>query len=199
MKRIYLVDLENVGKSFLKGKERLMQGDETHLFHNLRRGEHISETILSALKSTPVKIHTINMDSTAKNGMDLQIGTSLGYLIGFYKQTAQYFILSKDRDYDCCIDFARNSLPERVYVGKGADINSTFDYEDRRKSMKEILDGLTISKKQLRITASALKRCSSLHDYHQYLQKNIGDMGKTIYQETKDRFYELKKEFSEWN
>ena len=193
MKRIYLVDLENVGKTFLKGKDRLKQGDEIYLFHNMRRGAYISDDILSPLKETPVKIHKITMDSTAKNGMDLQIGTSLGYLVGFHKQTAQYFILSKDRDYDCCIEFVRDNLTERVFIGKAADIEGTFDYEDRRESVKEALSGITNSKKQIRIVASALKKCSSLPDYHQYLQSNLGEMGKKIYQETKDKFFDLKK------
>ena len=197
MKRIYLVDLENVGRSFLKGKERLVQGDEIYLFHNINRGPYVPDDILAALRETPVKIHIVKMNTCAKNGMDLQIGTSLGYLVGYHKQTAQYFILSSDNDYNCCIEFVRNHLSERVYMGKAANIDATFEYEDRRQNIKEIIGGITSSKKHVRIVAAGIKKCTSLPDYHQYLQNNMGDVGKKIYQETKDIFFDLKKSFAE--
>lgn len=114
---IFLVDLENVGMSGLKGIEKLSENNRVEIFYGTKTGsiafdKHVE---LSRLR---VEIDYHKAAKTGKNYLDFQMGTYLGWLIG-KGETGKFFIISKDTGYDSVIDFWKTQKPELTIVRQG--------------------------------------------------------------------------------
>ena len=100
---IYLLDFENVHDSGITGVTSLAENDELYIFYSVK-SEHMSfETHVSIMKSA-CKVKYIKLRRAAKNYLDFQLCTHLGYLIGAGFE-GPFFIISKDTGYDSAIDY----------------------------------------------------------------------------------------------
>lgn len=100
---IYLIDYENTGVKGLAGIERLKEEDQIILFYGPKTGaipfdEHVK------LSQSASHVEYIKTTKTAKNYLDFQLTTYLGYLIAS-TPVREYHVISKDSGYDSVIDF----------------------------------------------------------------------------------------------
>ena len=100
---IYLIDYENTGVKGLAGIEKLNEEDQIILFYGPKTGsipfdEHVK------ISQTASHVEYIKTTKTAKNYLDFQLVTYLGYLIA-RSSIREYHIVSKDSGYDSVIDF----------------------------------------------------------------------------------------------
>lgn len=100
---IYLIDYENTGAKGLAGIERLKEEDQIILFYGPKTGsipfdEHVR------ISQSASHVEYIKTTKTAKNYLDFQLTTYLGFLIA-QTPVKEYHIVSKDSGYDSVIDF----------------------------------------------------------------------------------------------
>lgn len=103
---IYLVDFENVNESALEGIKILKSGDLVYIFHG-EQLKSISLSITKEMLETKADIEFVGIHKKAKNYLDFQLSTFLGYLIG-KGEKANFYIISKDTGFDSVIDFWKN-------------------------------------------------------------------------------------------
>ena len=100
---IYLLDFENVHDSGIAGITALSENDELYIFYSVK-SEHMSfETHVNIMK-TSAKVRYIKLMRAAKNYLDFQLCTHLGYIIGAGFE-GPFYIISKDTGYDSAIDY----------------------------------------------------------------------------------------------
>ena len=100
---IYLLDFENVHDSGISGVTSLTENDELCIFYSVK-SEHMSfETHVNIMK-TAARVKYIKLRRAAKNYLDFQLCTHLGYIIGAGFE-GPFYIISKDTGYDSAIDY----------------------------------------------------------------------------------------------
>lgn len=103
----YLVDLENTGLAGLSGLEELSAKDKVIVFYGTRTGSIAFDKHVELTKAKADVTYT-KTERVAKNYLDFQLVTYLGYLIGSGQERV-YYIISKDKGYDSCIEFWRKT------------------------------------------------------------------------------------------
>lgn len=99
----YLIDYENTGVKGLYGIEKLQEDDLIVVFYGPKTGavpfdDHVR------ISSAVSHVEYIKTSKTAKNYLDFQLATYLGYLIA-HTGVKEYCVVSKDGGYDSVIDF----------------------------------------------------------------------------------------------
>ncbi len=113
MKKVYLVDYENVSEEGLKGFEGLDKQDEIYLFYSANNGRISLNFVknLYALKDSAA-LHFMKA-FTGKQALDIQLATFLGSLIEADKEgNCKFIIISKDKGFDHIRDFWNVYRPE---------------------------------------------------------------------------------------
>lgn len=100
---IYLIDYENTGVKGLYGIEKLHEDDLIVVFYGPKTGavpfdDHVR------ISSSVSHVEYIKTSKTAKNYLDFQLTTYLGYLVA-HTGIKEYYIVSKDSGYDSVVDF----------------------------------------------------------------------------------------------
>lgn len=99
----YLVDLENTGLAGLTGLEELSVNDKVIVFYGTRTGAIAFDKHVELTKAKADVTYS-KTERVAKNYLDFQLATYLGYLIGSGQERV-YYIISKDKGYESCIEF----------------------------------------------------------------------------------------------
>ena len=102
---VYLIDYENVGVGGLSGITQLSSGDRVILFYGSNTKTIPFERMVEISRSS-ARVEFIKTERVAKNYLDFQLTTYLGYLIG-QGNPGPYLIISKDTGYDSACDFWR--------------------------------------------------------------------------------------------
>ena len=104
---VIIVDYENVNEKGLTGLEKLKQTDRLILFYN--NSSKISIDKLISISKLNIKMDYFKVTTTAKNSLDFQLISYLGYLIANDSESS-YFIISNDAGFDSAVAFwkARN-------------------------------------------------------------------------------------------
>ena len=100
---LYLIDFENVHDSGLSGVTYLTENDEVCIFYSIK-SEHMSFDTHVNIMKTAARVKYVKLRRSAKNYLDFQLATHLGYLIGA-EVPGPYFVISKDTGYDSVIDY----------------------------------------------------------------------------------------------
>lgn len=100
---IYLIDYENTGVKGLYGIEKLQEDDLIVVFYGPKTGavpfdDHVR------ISSAVSHVEYIKTSKTAKNYLDFQLTTYLGYLVA-HTGIKEYCVISKDGGYDSVVDF----------------------------------------------------------------------------------------------
>lgn len=100
---IYLIDYENTGVKGLYGIEKLKEDDLIVVFYGPKTGavpfdDHVR------ISSSVSHVEYIKTNKTAKNYLDFQLTTYLGYLVA-HTGLKEYYVISKDSGYDSVVDF----------------------------------------------------------------------------------------------
>lgn len=108
MKKIFLVDTENVNIRALHGAQLLTSNDSIILFTTNRTSStSFKDSVIKSLNSS-AKIEKINTTTGLKNSLDFQLVGYLGYLIGSSDDKVSYYIISKDKGYLSSINLLSN-------------------------------------------------------------------------------------------
>lgn len=102
---VFLVDYENECDRLLDGipYAKLSMDDEIIFFYS-KRVCRVSMEMHEKLEQIPAKKSYIKVDAETPNALDFQLVSYLGARI-HNKPLEKYYILSKDKGYDCVCDF----------------------------------------------------------------------------------------------
>ncbi len=100
---IYLIDYENVNESGLEGVKSLKAEDQVHIFFSDQIKSIPFERSIE-LTQSHAQIEFIRTHKTAKNYLDFQLSTYLGYLIG-KGEKGEVIVVSADKGFDSVVDF----------------------------------------------------------------------------------------------
>ena len=95
----YLIDFENVTEKDLLDLDFLLPGDECIFFYSVQCPK-LGFNILEFLHEKDVSNRCYNAMVGAKNALDFQLSSYLGYLIGNKKEYERFFIVSHDKGFD---------------------------------------------------------------------------------------------------
>ena len=134
---IYLVDYENVYIDGLNGLEQLGEEDTLHIFYTQNRCGltfHLYEQLTRCKAQVHLNEVSVSLKNSdpVKNALDIQLMMFTGYLIGT-KQTAQVFIVSKDKDFRLGTDFY-----ERFMHEDGIELRIVPSISDSFRSEEEL-------------------------------------------------------------
>ena len=101
--RLYLVDYENVSDAGLVGVDQLSNHDVVVIFYG-SKVKSIAYESLIAITGSSASIEHVKAEKTAKNYLDFQLTTYLGYKLG-QKTYSEIYIISKDSGFDAVVDF----------------------------------------------------------------------------------------------
>ena len=122
MKKIFLVDTENVNIRALHGARLLSSSDKIILFTTKRTSStNFKDSIIQSL-GTSAKIEKIDVTTGIKNSLDFQLVGYLGYLIGSKDENSNYYIVSKDKGYLSSINLLKNLSKNKCHIELISDI-----------------------------------------------------------------------------
>ena len=115
MKRIFLVDTENVNITALSSANKLNEQDIIILFVTERTNLfQFGRDKLKCL-NTKANILKINVTTGVKNSLDFQLVSYLGLIIGQHRYEANnYYIVSKDRGFLSSINLLENCTDYKI-------------------------------------------------------------------------------------
>lgn len=174
MKRYYLIDLENVGRTFLEGIDKLTPEDVLVVCHNKVLGDRIPMDIESKLKCSRAIVKYLVIENSFKNAMDFCLCTQLGYLVAENGHHAKYFIVSNDKGFDTATDFAR-SLNSNITVRRISSLKADFEEEREQEEIKQTIHELLKGhhKKVISMTIKCFNQCDTCFAFHNMLQKHL--------------------------
>ncbi len=187
MNRIFLIDLENVGATFLKGVETLSADDLVILFYSTDYGK-LSSEVREKLETGKNAYRTVRTNIHTKNAMDFQICTYLGYLVAQYGAGMKYYFVTKDQGYDASIEFIRNNLTQNICIERIPYFEFLNEKQDFRKMIADTLPDYP--RKIIAIVESGFKKCNTKTAFHNFLQKNMQDF-KDVYQRIEPIYTEV--------
>lgn len=136
MKRIFLVDTENVNITALSSANKLNEEDTIILFVTERTNLfQFGRDKLKCL-NTKANILKIDVDTGLKNSLDFQLVSYLGLIIGQHKYEANnYYIVSKDRGFLSSINLLENCTDHKIQL-----INSISELFEEDDDVDNIID-----------------------------------------------------------
>lgn len=143
MKKIFLVDTENVNLEALAGANRLNKEDMIILFvtqmTNICQFQDRKIKELN-IKANVLKIHVL---TGTKNSLDFQLVSYLGLLMGEHRdEDNAYYIVSKDKGFLSAINLLENCTKYKISLIPSI---YAFDIEDRCDFLERVKDaGFTI-------------------------------------------------------
>lgn len=102
-RRLYLVDYENVSDSGVVGVDTLTASDTVIIFYGSKVKTVAYESLI-AITSSAATIEHLKAEKTAKNYLDFQLTTYLGFKLG-KENFQEIFVISKDSGFDAVVDF----------------------------------------------------------------------------------------------
>lgn len=103
----YLIDYENQGTDNLKDMYGVQKGDEIYIFFS-DKCKNFSLDLLEKVSNLGVNFKPVRVKCGAKNALDFQLSSHLGYLIGKDGNLSSYHIISNDKGFDCIVTYWNN-------------------------------------------------------------------------------------------
>jgi hypothetical protein len=191
MKRIFLVDFENVHTAGLKGIKTLTENDDVILFYSDK-----DEDAIAFIIELRDDIQYAKIVKNGQNALDFQLSSYLGFII--HKAVCEntladthFIIISKDSGYDCVISFWKKT-PFVKHLKISPNITRTENIQTALMPTEPKADIATksITLHQQKIN-EIMKKVKTLNDFHSALVKEFGTpQGGTLYKENKVKFKE---------
>ncbi|MDR1084900.1 MAG: hypothetical protein LBP22_08585 [Deltaproteobacteria bacterium] len=200
MKRLFLVDFENVHNGGLKGIKLLSRDDDIVLFYSESNSESIA--IISELRDG---IQYAKIISNGQNALDFQLSSYLGFAIkdaaiNNLLAATRFYIISKDAGFDAVLNFWTKTqfiknLNLNPFIARAANIHLALQ-PPKAALPKESKQAPIPSKpknNQLRPVDELIKSAQTYSDFHSALVKSYGmPKGSELYRSNKERFKALK-------
>ena len=100
----FFIDFENVHSEELKHVSGAKEGDEITLFHS-NSCKSVTLEALDVITKLGCRFKCQKVSSGTKNALDFQLTSQLGYTIATSAANDEYFIVSKDKGYDCLASY----------------------------------------------------------------------------------------------
>ena len=197
MKKIFLVDIENVGKKFSKGAEQLSSNDIVYIFKHELYGLAADNKHIEDIKKTGATVVVKESKGThAKNSVDFHISTQLGFEISKNKESEEsicYYIVTSDKGLKATAEYAKTLLVNSEskqeikiidFIGKCFNSSNKKQYDGILvKNKIETLLKNNYNSSTINCAYAGIKLTKSLRDYHTFLQKNLTEKeeAKNIY------------------
>lgn len=149
----YFVDYENITDTGLDGIDSLKKKDRVIVFYS-RQVKHISFEKHVEIAESRCSIEYILIEKTAKNYLDFQLSTYLGYLIS-KKEPDRIVIITRDTGYNSVVDFWKEreiniSIQDAISEKAGRKVKAeeprpklSGDAAGKRKRKKKLTAGQT--------------------------------------------------------
>ena len=184
MKKIFMIDSENVGTGFTEGVKNLTKEDRIIYFKGNTVPRDEIET-LRMLSETDAGLEIIERHTElTKNALDFQLCTYAGFLIKDMTIGTELYIVTNDKGYEASISFLK-MLNDKVTVKRVSDLTMKKNEEHKRCELNVIL--CDFNKYVRKTAADAVIRSANKQQLHDYLQQNLN---KTDC----DKVYQLIKE-----
>ncbi|MCR5418746.1 MAG: hypothetical protein K6E84_07515 [Lachnospiraceae bacterium] len=130
---LYLVDYENTGVRGIAGIEGLRSTDRLIILYGPKTGSVPFEDMVK-MTSSPAAVEFIRTTKTAKNYLDFQLTTYLGYLVA-QRAAEKYYIISRDSGFDSVLDFwQEKGIRIERYVNLSLEAVSEADQKTAKKT-----------------------------------------------------------------
>lgn len=203
MKKIYLVDSENVGDVWVPLLVSSQAEDEVMVFYT-QKSPHMNYENVRMLKESQKEAVFVKCFE-GNNALDFQLVTELGHMLQ-ENADREYIIVSNDTGFDAVVrywtlrnmpvcrlsgkDCSRKTVKQNQQADEGQAVRETRPKNSNQKISKPQDDGLIFgTSKDTEHIVSALISCISkdnLADFHNALVMFLGEeKGKKIYQEIK--------------
>lgn len=203
MKKIYLVDSENVGDVWVPLLVSSQAEDEVMVFYT-QKSPHMNYENVRMLKESQKEAVFVKCFE-GNNALDFQLVTELGHMLQ-ENADREYIIVSNDTGFDAVVrywtlrnmpvcrlsgkDCSRKTVRQNQQADDGQAVRETRPKNSNQKILKPQDDGLIFgTSKDTEHIVSALISCISkdnLADFHNALVMFLGEeKGKKIYQEIK--------------
>ena len=205
---IFLVDFENVNVTGIEGVKNLNADDKVFIFYSETIKTISFEKSIELVKSK-AQIEFFAVKKIAKNYLDFQLATYLGYLIG-NGEKGSVCIISKDTGFDSVVDFWKakninicrktsidekgNNVKEQTAKEKKSSKNqqavSTVS-EQYRKKVRAAVKNMGLSPSSYTIIYKAIAESEDKLKLNNALVKSFeSSKGGTIYNAVRDIFEE---------
>ncbi len=137
-KNYYLVDFENVGMDALKTLDMVQSGDVLVLFYS-EQCKNITIDIVDKIVKREIKLHCYKVKVGTKDALDFQLSSQLGWFIGKNGSGVKYYIVSKDKGFDCLCDYWKEqdiSVERIVFVKQDTEVALTEKKQEKTKVKK---------------------------------------------------------------
>lgn len=125
---IYLIDYENVNMDGLQGIQELSESDQVYIFYS-DNANKLTFSLHRQILESPAWVRYVNAETGAKNALDFQLATYLGYLVS--QNAAENFCLvSKDNGFQAVVKFWQK---KDVDIRLAEDLTGTDSAEEREK------------------------------------------------------------------
>ncbi len=150
---VFLIDFENVRSDGLAGVERLSKEDRVYIFYS-EHANTLTFGLYRSLVKASAEIYTIKAITGAKNALDFQLVSYLGYMINGEPDNT-YYIISDDRGFETVAQFWRE---------KKASV-------DTAKTIAAAIDGMTADK-----TSEFIRQAISEPEEREFVLKCIREL-----------------------
>ncbi len=184
MKKIFLIDTENIGCSFIDqpGLKKLTTSDVICVFHNTIRGKDLSKRITGALANIKATVKKIYLTSANKNAMDFGLMLKLGQMMQENGNNCEYYIVSNDRAFEVATDIAKtNGITTKVR--RIPTLDYAYDEEGRIKEEEAIIRQLlpdTYSKRVVKTVQQGFDASSTMADFIVFIHHHLWHDRKDI-------------------
>lgn len=141
--KMYYIDLENIGTTGLKRIQAVANRARCYIFYS-NACLNISEDILQSIRDKGGIVELCKVENDARNALDFQLSSYMGYVIGERKHTDdEHIIVSRDKGYDVVCRFWQRKGFRTFRINSITDSNS-LPKEINASELKPYLDrGLT--------------------------------------------------------
>lgn len=103
MRRVYLIDLENVQSAGLDGIDQLTGEDSIFIFYS-DKADNLKVDLVKKILESPARVDFVKANNGTPNALDFQL---ISYLFYHVEADTQYWIVSKDTGYDAAIKMGK--------------------------------------------------------------------------------------------
>lgn len=146
----FLVDYENIGSKELTEVKEISKKSSVAIFYSATCKTKLLDALTNmSNKGVALSFHKITTGT--KNALDFQLSSYLGYLIGNGKQKDKFYIVSKDKGFDCVVTFWNK---QEVKLRRIAPETVTEKTKQKPKKKKKSKQSKEVTLKQLQSMVS---------------------------------------------
>lgn len=168
---IYLIDYENVNMDGLNGIQDLSEADQVYIFYS-DNANKLTFGLHQQIVESPAWIRYVNAETGAKNALDFQLATYLGYLVS-QSSAERFCLVSKDSGFQAVVKFWQK---KKVDIQLASDLTGTDSAEEKEKLLVGIRAVLS-DKEEAPAVLEFIRKYKTKQGINNALVKKYGSKG----------------------